>query len=341
MPTFTLHIGFELPFWLAAHEGDYDVMIHGSRHHVSVNNSVNRLEIGDFYLGTQAKGVVWCHEADGESTREKLQLDNPNFPVTRHPLNTVVTHVRGVEAPNKRAIPKLYEEEKRSWVAESLEVVNRFLEAYSIAAFDDKTRGEVGRVAFWDVGFVVVSFWDEGGKRQLWGHIEAVRSKTARPLPFDAKRQQALELLVMNEVEYPLDRVLSASAWAHLQRGNYRAAIVDDFNAIEVAVSEYARELAARRNVPKKDLDSIFKRLRFEGICDLLPVLGGMKIKDWDKWHLLKTAQRIRNKVVHRGARATSADARTVHDAATWTLTYAVVWLANLESSDGHGGKLA
>lgn len=335
MPTFRLHIGFELPFWLAAHEGEYDVVINGAHHRVSVSNSVNRVEIGDFYLGNQAKGVVWCHEADGEATRERLRLDNPNFPVTRHPLNTVVTHIRNVEADDEHVLPQLYEQEKIQWVPESLQVANRFLEAYSLAALDDKTRGEAGRVAFWDVGFVVVSFWDDSATRQLWGHIEAVREKTPRPESFDARRQLGLEELVAEEEEYPLPRLLSASAWAHIQRGNYRAAIVDDFNAIEVAVSEYARELAALRNLPNKEMESILKRLRFDGTCDdLLPLLGGARLKDWEKWPLLKKAQSIRNKVVHHGARATSSDARTVHNAATWTLTHLRVLLAEFDPSD-------
>ena len=221
-----------------------------------------------------------------------------------------------------------------------MEVVNRLVDAYSLAALDDKTRGEAGRVAFWDVGLVVMSFWDESGSHQLGGLMQELRPNLPPPKPIDDERQMIFEGLLRMEDEYPLPPLLSVSAWAHFQRGNYRAAIVDDFNAIEVAVSEYARELAAQRGLPSGEMEGILKRLRFDGICDdLLPLVGGPRLRQWEKWPLLKEAQNIRNKVVHRGARATSSDARTVHNAAIWTLTWLVVWSAERESPSVEGSS--
>ena len=238
MPNFRVHIGFELPFWLALRQDEYRVVFAGSQHRVSVNNSVNRLEIGDFFLGKQAKGVVWCQAADGERTRRELQRQHPEMPITRHPLKTVMTHIREVQAENEQEISALYEREWKTWVLESFDVVNRLVDAYSWAALDDKTRGEAGRVAFWDVGMVVVSFWDESGGHQFGGYMQEVRPNIPPPQPFDEERQKTFEMVLGMEDEYPLHRLLSVSAWAHFQRGNFRAAIVDDFNAIEVAVSQ-------------------------------------------------------------------------------------------------------
>jgi hypothetical protein len=334
MPGFRVHIGFELPFWLALREGEYAVTSRGDSHVVSISNSVNRVEIGDFYLGSQAKGVIWCHDANGEATRQELQRQNPNMPITRHALKTVVTHVREVEAIDEQELRGLYEQQKKTWVDESFELVNRLIDAYSLAALDDKTRGEVGRVAFWDTGFVIVSFWDQTGSHQLWGQMEAVRAQTPPPQPFDNERQRTFEGLVALNDEYPLPRLLSVSAWGQMQRGNYRAAIVDDFNAIELAVSDLARDLAQERQLSGDGVDGLLKRLAFETICrELLPFLGGPKLAQWDKWQLIKEAQEIRNRVVHRGAHATLSDARTVHDAAIWTLTYLIGWSALQEDT--------
>jgi hypothetical protein len=255
------------------------------------------------------------------------------MPITRHLLKTVVTHIREVEASDEQELRALYERDKKRWIEESFDVVNRLIDAYSLAALDDKTRGEAGRVAFWDVGLILVSFWDESGSHQLGGHMQAVRPDTPPPHPFDADRQLIFEGLVGMEDEPPLPRLLSVTAWGHIQRGNYRAAIVDDFNAIELAVSKFANDLARKRNLPAEEVEGLLRRLKLEDVCrDLLPVMGGPKLTDWDKWSRVKKAQEIRNRVVHRGVHATRSDASVVHDAALWTLTWLIASTAELES---------
>ena len=329
MPTFRVQIGFELPFWLALPEREYKVAWQGSRHTLSINNSVDRVEVGDFYLGKEVKGVVWCHQADGERVRAQQQELNPGMPITRNALKTVVTHVREVEAETVEALHRLYKERGAQWVEDTRQVVNRLLDAYTLAALDDKTRGEAGRVAYWDIGFVLVSFWDESGQQPLPGQMEAVRARTPAPEPFDARRQLIFEGLIHLQDEHPLPRLLSISAWSHIRRGNYRAAIIDDFNAIELAVADLVRELAIERKLPSEEMEWLVRNLRFEPICDnLLPVLGGPKLTQWDRWKLVKKAQEIRNEVAHRGAHATPADANTVHNAAVWTLTDLAAWRA-------------
>jgi hypothetical protein len=327
MPTFRVQIGFELPFWLALPEREYAVAWQGGRQTLSINNSVDRVEVGDFYLGKEVRGVVWCQQAEGERVRTQLQRSSPGMPITRHALKSVVTHVREVEADTPGALGELYEQQREQWVDETLQIVNRLLDAYTLAALNDRIRGEAGRVAYWDIGFVLVSFLDEHGRQPLLAHMQPVRARTPRPEPFDAKRQLVFERLIDWEDEYPLPDLLSISAWSHILRGNYRAAILDDFNAIELAVADLVRELAAERSLPSREIGRLL-HLRFDDICrNLLPVVGGPKLTLWDKWPRVKKAQDIRHKVVHRGAHATRADANIVHDAAILTLTHLTAWL--------------
>jgi len=327
MAEFQVHIGFELPFWLALPEGSYEVSWLDAKQTLTVNNSVDRLEVGDFYLGRKAKGVVWCHQGEGEDTRRKLRDENPDMPVTRHALKTVVTHVRRFEASDLDELRMVYGGERRKWVEDTLEIVNRFIDAYCVAALSDKDRGEAGRVALWDVGLVMVSFCDETGSQQLEGYMERVRGATPPPEPFDADRQQIFQGAIATDDEYPLPRLLSISAWSHIQRGNYRAAIVDDFNAIELAVAGLARDLAVSRGLSPEGIEDLLRRLRFEGICTvLLPLVEGPNLKEWEKWPLVDKAQKIRNRVVHRGSHASRSDAAGVHNAAVWTLTWLIGW---------------
>ncbi len=335
MPTFRVQIGFELPFWLALPEREYNVAWQGERHTLSINNSVDRVEVGDFYLGKRLKGVVWCQQAEGETVRTQLQQSDPDMPITRHALKTVVTHVRRVEADTPEALAELYVQHRVQWFEETRQIVNRLLDAYMLAALDDRTRGEAGRVAYWDIGFVLVSFLDEHGAQPLPGQMEGVRARTPPPEPFDAHRQQIFEGLIEWEDVHPLPRLLSISAWSHIQRGNYRAAIIDDFNAMELGVADLVRELATERNLPSEEIEWLLRTLRFEPICDnLLPVVGGPKLTQWDKWKLVKKALEIRNEVAHRGAHATLAHASTVHNAAVWTLTWLIGWAAAKKLGD-------
>jgi hypothetical protein len=318
---FRVHIGFELPFWLALPEGQYSVAFGGSNHILTLNSSVDRVDIGDFYLGSGFKGVIWCNAADGEATRQELQRKNPGTPITRHPLKTVVTHIREVEAVDVGELQSLYTSKRRAWVDESLEIVNRLIDAYSLAALDDETRAEAGRVAFWDIGSVVVSFWDEAGSQQLGGQMEFVRRQMPRPEPLSDDRQRAFERLISQHDEYSLPSLLVVGGWGQIQRGNYRAAVVDDFNALELAVTHFARGMATGLGL--SNIENVMKRLNFETVCkDLLPSLNGPRLSQWEHWGRIKEAQRIRNKVVHHGAHAIRSDALAVHRAAVLTLDY-------------------
>jgi len=327
MPKFQVRVGFELPFWLAIAEGEYEVEWLGGKQAISLSNAVNRVDIGDFYLGSGAKGVIWCHEANGESTRRDLQKQHPTMPITRHQLKSVVTHTRTVDADDQRALEQRYESQKQTWFDESFAVVNRFIDAYSVVAVDERTRSEVGQVALWDIAYVVVSFWDGDGTRQIWGQMESGKPQTPRPEPFDSDRQTAFETLLQSSEQYPLPRLLSATASSQIQRGNLRAAIIDDWGAIELAIDDFVRELAQTGGLPSTELERLLKRLRLDEICrDLLPIVGGPKLTEWDNWESIRNAQDIRNRVVHAGTRATLGEAEAVHDAAIATLTFLAGW---------------
>jgi len=319
MKNYEVHFGFELPFWLALPEGEYMVAVKRDATKLSITNIADRLEAGDPYLLKGGIIRVLSPQARGEQARTDLKGSYPQLPVTRHPLKTLVTHVREASCADDAELLRLYHRRKRAWYRESLRVVNRLIDAYQEVVTDDTLRGHASRVAPWDLDRFVTSLWDTDAqpRRQVTGLVERELPEMPRPSPVPRKVVDALRQLLADpaELPIPLPQVLNAGALSKIVRGDYRGAVVDDVTALEFSVEISFRSLAAGR-LPPEIIESLLSLHLFpELCCKWLPAIGGPQLTE--DWGDIAGARKIRNGVVHQGKRATEHQARVVHDVCT------------------------
>jgi len=316
MKKYEVQFGFELPFWLALPEGECMVGVEPDVAKLSVTNIADRLEAGDLYLLKGGIIRVLTPQAVGEQARTDLKGRYQELPVTRHPLKTLVTHVREVTCADDEELKRLYESNKRVWYQESLKAVNKLIDAYQSVVPDDELRGHAAQVAPWDMDRFVTSLWDTDPRQQLAGSIEPALPEMPRPSPMPPRAVGALRRLLADPAQLPIPQVLNAGALSKIVRGDFRGAIIDDVAALEIAVENSFDGLAKGR-LPPEIIDSLRGLHRFPDLCyKWLPAIGGPRLRE-KEWNDIVDARKIRHGVVHRGERATEDQARIVHDACT------------------------
>lgn len=317
MKKYEVHFGFELPFWLAVPEGECMVALKANVAKLSVTNVADRLEAGDPYLLNGGIIRRLSPQEVGEQSREEMKSLYPNLPVTRHPLKTLVTHVREVTRANDAELLLLYRDNKDIWYKDSLQVVNKLIDAYQLAVENDALRGHASRVAPWDVDRFVTSLWDidTEPRRQLTGYIEAALPLVDRPSPISSSATSIMRQLLEDPNDLPIPQVLNAGALSKIARGDFRGAIIDDVTALEIVV-ENSFDGLARGKLPREVFEFLRAR-RFQERCrKWLPVVGGPKLTE-EEWKKIEKARSIRHKVVHLGKPASQQQASAVHDACT------------------------
>lgn len=316
MSSYDVHFGLELPFWLALPNGSFDVADGGERHRFNLSNSVYRLDVGDFFLAKQ-EGLrrQWVESEYAEIVRGALQKEHPTMPITQHATKTFLTHVRKIEAAGLDELTKLYEQSRESWYQQTLQLVNKIIESYMVITVE--TPGHVGPVASWDIGSVLVSFWDVTGMpppKQVIGVQLYVRpaDTNSPPAPMANDRRLLFEESLLSDVPLPVVDLLFIGAGSQITRGRYRNAIVDDVTAFELEVAQQAERLLTG-HLPESIIEKLTDQ-RFDDLCAWLDPLGGPAIKQLGRWPDAQKARAIRKAVVHDGAAATEEDARFVHE---------------------------
>lgn len=321
---YEVHFGVELPFWISLPDGSYQIRLDGETHKLNFSNHVSRIAIGDFAIGQRAIDAHWVHTNDAEATRKALQANHAGMPVTRHDAKTVLTHARSIEVSDETVLHDLYEARRLNWYEQTLRLFNKFIQAYMIKAHAGVGIGQAGAVASWDLGGLLVSFWQvgtpDGIPLQIGGNYELVRSESLAPAAIGDADVEVVKALLAADDELPLVDVLHCGAAAQIERGAYRNAIIDDITALELEAERVLRDLV-KGTLPVEAIDRITRR--YDDVQRWTGYLKGRRLSDSPVARQVRIAREQRHLINHVGLPATRQEALDVHS----TVADAIAWL--------------
>lgn len=213
--------------------------------------------------------------------------------------------------------------------------LNEMIDAYRAADMGQERSRRAGRLSDWDVPNALV-FVMRGDSQVAFTEVPYRRLSRTR-LQSDTCDQETVETMVtfLQDPELPSPAMtLLAEAYSAWERGNYRAAVIDAYVAVE---EQSVRTLKAALSTPHSPIESIDaflgevgKWIRATERCDkILESVCGRSLRQENRrlWNRFDKVRTRRNRAVHRGEwpdrRQSSKDVLTCHEVTAWLASVA------------------
>lgn len=212
--------------------------------------------------------------------------------------------------------------------------LNEFIDAYRAADLGSPRAHRAARLSSWDVPNALMFVMR--GDRQVFFAEVAFRPESRRGLQGDTYDQEAVASMhtFLRDLELPSPAmILLADALSASERGNYRAALIDAYVAVEEQSMRTLKVALDNQHSPIQNIDAFLDQIgigiRVTDRCDKLlkSVCGRSLNENRELLKRLHEVRKHRNKAVHRGEWPRESqcvdDVLTCFEVTTWLASVA------------------